>query len=178
MIDLETLGTRPDAAIIQIGAVLFEAHDRGRILNGKGFNRHVLVQDGAGTIDHSTVAFWLQEKSAAKMGDKLKNDAIPLFSALNGFESWPAEHGFTWDQIDTVWSNGASFDQPILASAFSKMGRNVPWNYRASRCCRTLFALAGGPPKIDWTGLTPHDALDDALGQAMQVQQAFRQLAA
>lgn len=175
MIDLETLGTRPDAAIIQVGAVMFEARDRGRILNGKGFNRHVLVQDGAGTIDHSTIAFWLQEKSAAKMGRALAERAEPLFAVLSALEQWPGEvvEGMTWDQVETVWSNGAAFDQPILASAYSKMGRNPPWHYRASRCCRTLFDLAGGAPTIDWTGLTPHDALDDSIGQAMQVQSAM-----
>ena len=47
------------------------------------------------------------------------------------------------------------------------------WGYRDGRCCRTLFNLVGGPPEIDWTGFTAHDALDDAVGQAMQVQKAM-----
>ena len=49
MLDLETLGTRPDAAIIQIGAVLFEPRSGGMVLNGKAFSMHVLVQDGCGS---------------------------------------------------------------------------------------------------------------------------------
>lgn len=168
MIDLETLGTRPDAAIIQIGAVQFEPRSGGKVLNGSGFKRYVAVQDGAGSIDHSTIAWWLQEKSAAKMGKALETQALPLLVALQELDAW-----VNWADVGGVWSNGAAFDQPVLASAYGKLGRNTPWHYRASRCVRTLFALAGGAPSIDWTGMTPHDALDDAIGQAMQVQKAM-----
>ncbi len=178
MLDLETLGTRPDAAIIQIGAVMFEARDRGRLFNGQGFNRHILLQDGAGTIDHGTLCFWMKEKSAHKMADALEKKAVPLQNALHDLLNWPGtvKEGMTWAQVETIWSNGAAFDQPILAMAFQRLGAPVPWHYRASRCCRTLFNLVGGPPEVDWTGLVPHDALDDSIGQAMQVQQAFGQL--
>ncbi len=174
MIDLETLGTRPDAAIIQVGAVLFEPVSGGKLLNHKGFNRHVLVQDGSGTIDHGTLCFWLTEHSAMRMGEALSDRAEPLATVLQALVEWPFEaHGLSWEAVGGVWAKPADFDLPILKSAFARVGRDVPWDRRAARDVRTLFSLAGGEPDIDWTGFTHHDAFDDAVGQAMQVQKAF-----
>ena len=174
MIDLETLGTRPDAAIIQIGAVLFEPLFGGKILNGKGFNRHVLVQDGGGTIDHGTVCFWLAEKSAAKMAEELSTKADFLGHVLQAFVDWPVKaHDLSWEAITGVWASPSDFDIPIMKSAFARTGMSVPWDRRATRDARTLFNLVGGRPEIDWAGFVAHDAYDDAVGQAMQVQKAM-----
>ncbi len=174
MLELETLGTRPDATIIQIGAVLFEPVYGGKILNGKGFNRHVLVQDGTGSIDHSTICFWLTEKSAAKMGRELETKADPLAEVLKAFVEWPkTSHGLDWENINGIWANPSDFDFPVLKSAFAKLGVDAPWDRRATLCARTLFNMVGGKPDIDWTSFIPHDALDDAVGQAMQVQKAM-----
>ncbi|MEE8608949.1 MAG: 3'-5' exonuclease [Nitrospiraceae bacterium] len=178
MIDLETLGTRPDAAIIQIGAVMFEPVSGGRIHNGLGFNKHVLYQDGIGTVDHSTICFWLQEKSAGKMGNELSTLAEFMPDVLMAFEAWPKQTmDVDWDNIGRVWANPSDFDLPILKTAHVRVGRDVPWDRRATRDARTLFDLVGGKPDIDWTGMTPHDALDDAVGQAQQVQKAMGILA-
>lgn len=162
---------------------MFEPKSGGRLLNGKAFNRHILVQDGSGSIDHSTLCFWLAERSAKDMAEKLAVAAVPLAQALVELRDWagralgedrPRHTG--WEQVTGVWSNGAAADQPWLASAYARVGLPVPWDFRASRCCRTLFYLVDGPPEIDWTGLVPHDALDDAIGQAMQVQRALGML--
>ena len=177
MIDLETLGTRPDAAIIQIGAVLFEPKSGGRVLNGNGFNRHVLVQDGSGSIDHDTLCFWLTENSAVKMGHELDTLAGPLHEVLMDFKLWlTRDHDLSWEAINGVWANPSDFDLPIMKSAFARIGMDVPWDRRATRDARTLFNMVGGKPEIDWTGLVAHDALDDAVGQAMQVQKAMGML--
>jgi len=177
MIDIETLSTRPDACMIQLGAVLFEPVSGGKILNGKGFNRHILVQDGSGVIDHSTLCFWLTEKSAGKMGKELSEKADPLAEVLRDFVSWPfLAHQLNWEAIGGVWAMPSDFDLPIIKSAFARLGADVPWDRRKTRDARTLFDLVGGKPEIDWTGMIPHDALDDAVGQAQQVQIAMGML--
>lgn len=174
MIDLETLSTRPDAAIIQIGAVLFEPVSGGKILNDKGFNSYTLIQDGAGSIDNSTLAWWLQEKSAAKMGAELEHKAVSLGEALKAFVEWPMNtKGIYWNDITGIWAKPADFDFPILRMAFNRFGLDAPWNRHATRCAKTLFHAVGKTPDIDWTGFIYHDALDDAIGQAMQVQKAM-----
>ncbi len=177
MINLETLGTRPNAVVIQIGAVLFEPVSGGKVLNGKAFDRHVLVQDGSGTIDHGTLCFWLAEKSAARMGKALSERAVFLGRALEELVAWPMEtHGLSWEAVEGVWAKPADFDLPILKSAFAQFGMDVPWDRRTTRCVNTLFSLVGGTPEVDWTGLIHHDARDDAVGQAMQVQKAMAAL--
>ncbi len=174
MIDVETLGTRTDAAIMQIGAVFFEPVSGGKILNGdKAFNRFITFQDGVGSIDHGTLCFWLQEKSAARLGENLQKNSMTLAEALQEFMQWPKTIDMTWENIQGVWAKPANFDLSIITSAFAKFGMQPPWDHRKTRCARTLFEITGGEPEIDWTGFVHHDALDDAVGQAMQVQKAI-----
>ena len=170
MIDLETMGTRPDAAIVQIGAVGFERVNRGRVHNEKGFSRFVLLQDGAGTIDTSTVAWWLQQPGARRLGEKMEKEGVLLTAALDEFVKWPEEKlGVGWESIGGIWSHGASFDIPILQSAFAVCGREVPWRYNVTRCTRTLYEL-NGYPDVDRSGLIEHDGFEDAVYQALCVQ--------
>lgn len=179
MIDLETLGTRPDAAIIQIGAVLFEPVSGGKLRNvsHQGFNQHVLLQDAAGSVDHGTIAWWMQQQSVAKMGEAMETKALPLGDVLQNFISWPMEScELSWEAISGVWANPVDFDLPILRSAFALFGQDAPWDRRATRDARTLFQLVGGRPEIDMTGFTYHDAFDDAVVQAMAVQKAMGQV--
>lgn len=174
MLDLETLSTRPDAAIIQIGAVLFEPVSGGKILNDKPFRRFTLVQDGQGVIDNGTLAWWLQQPYAAQMGKALDTQGVLLADALIDFANWPMQAcGLSWDAIGGLWAKPSNFDIAVLHSAFARNGMSPPWDHRLPRCARTVFETTGGAPDIDWTGLIAHDAVDDAIGQAMQLQKAF-----
>jgi exodeoxyribonuclease VIII len=176
MLDLETFGTRPDASIVQIGAVAFEFKSKGRIFNDQGFNQYVKLQDGAGSIDHSTLQWWLQQPLAKDLGKKLEQNATELSYALSNLDIWlnkvniPGVYG--WRDIQGVWAKPSDFDIPILKSAYYKVGRDVPWDRRVTYCARTFLSVAG-TPKIDWTGLNAHDAFDDAVGQAMLLQKAL-----
>jgi len=175
MIDLETIGTRPDAQIIQIGAVFFEAKNRGKILNDKTFNQYCMVQDGLGSIDHDALAFWLNQAAGNKahpMVVGFSKKAKPMDEVLQDFLAWPGEIGCTWGDITTVWAKPSNFDLPILTSAFNTFGIEAPWDHHTTRCLRTLLAIKG-EPQVDWQGLTHHDALDNAIGQAMTVQGAL-----
>jgi hypothetical protein len=183
MIDLETLGTRVNAQIVQIGAVAFEAKSGGRIGEKTGFNVFVRIQDGAGTIDHDTIAWWLEQDNGARMGlsQGLKSEScMPIHLALDSLAQWP--HNVLgmangWDDIEGVWSHGATFDIAILTAAYAGiLGAQPPWHYRLPRDTRTLFWAATGdpkPPVVDTTGTTQHNALDDAVIQAQQVQKVL-----
>jgi exodeoxyribonuclease VIII len=176
MIDLETLGTRPDAAVIQVGAVAFEARPRGRVWNGAVFSRFVQVQDGGGSVDNGTLSWWLQQPNATRVGRALGDGtAAPLAAVLADLLAWPGTvvPGATWEDVGAVWAKPSNFDLPVLASAFARIGLEPPWAHWKTRCARTLFALTGGQPPVDATGLTPHDAGDDALLQVMAVQRAM-----
>lgn len=178
MIDLETWGTRPDAAISQVGAVAFEPRSGGRVYDrsDQTFNEYVLMQDGAGSVDHATVAWWLTQSAEAqgRLSSGMQKRARPLHDVLTALAEWPERClDASWETIDGVWCHGLAFDVPVLCSAYAKCGRVPPWSYRAGRDTRTLFDLAGGAPEVDSTGFVGHDALDDAMRQAMQVQAAL-----
>jgi len=131
------------------------------------------VQDGGGSIDNGTLAWWLRQPNAAALGDGLET-AIPLAEALRLFVEWPTEAlGIEWADVEGIWGKPSNFDVAVLQSAFARFGMLPPWDHRITRDARTLFALTGGAPEIDWTGLEAHKAFDDALGQAMQVQVAM-----
>lgn len=172
MIDIETLGTRPDAAVVQVAAVAFEPFNRGKVRNDVPFNEYVLVQDGEGSIDNGTLSWWLQQPGAKKLGKALADGtAKPLSIVLAELRYWPEKAlGLHWGSFGAVWAKGSHFDLAILHSAYARHGQEPPWHYRAPRDLRTLFEVCGGEPQIDWTGLEPHNAVDDCIGQIMAFQ--------
>lgn len=173
MLDLETLSTGPTAAIVQIGAVLFEPRSGGKILNDKGFRQSIC--EPVGDIDGATLRWWLAQPDADKLAWAMSPDGggCLLAVALEAFRRWPGECGHGWDEGGCVWAKPSNFDLPILDHAHRICGLSVPWRHWETRCARTLFALVGAEPQVDRTGFQRHDALDDATVQAMQVQKAL-----
>jgi len=138
MIDLETMSTRPNAAIIEIAAVRFACRD-GLVTESSTFAEQVTLQSSVAHGLHfcpETVEWW-QGQSVEATALLTDCAAIPLRFALERLEKWMAGC-----HRSVVWSNGASFDLPILASAFRAVGRRQPWEYRQERCYRTVIALA------------------------------------
>jgi len=176
MLDLETLGTGPNAAVIEIGAVLFEATGRKKILNNEVFQIFVDPPENA-RFTLGTAKWWFGQSQAAR--DRfIKAEAYPESVAIESLCSWPSvvEGLGGWNNLEGVWSHGAVFDQPILESLFQRNGKRLPWSYGLSRDTRTLFSLAGGYPSIDTTGFIQHSAVDDCIMQAMMVQKAYELL--
>jgi DNA polymerase III epsilon subunit-like protein len=179
MIDLETCGTGPDAAIMQIGAVFFEPRSGGRILNDKSFNEYLDPHENA-SYDVATQEWWAEQSLVARTRivagiGKAKKAGITEADVLEKLTHWPGEvFGISWEGIDAVWAMPAHFDLPILKSAYRRAGiQEPPWQRRSVRCAATVFALNGNWPTVDKTGLVAHDALDDAVVQAMMVQKAL-----
>lgn len=161
MLDLETMGTGPDAAITAIGAVSFEL-ESGEL----GFMLYVPVRlDSSvslgGTMDASTVLWWNRQADAARehLWDP---NARSLPDALDAFTSWCLALGAR-EQI-AVWGNGSDFDNAILRSAYQRCNMPAPWTHRGNRCYRTAKQLLPGP-ELQRIG-THHNALNDAVSQA------------
>lgn len=162
MIDLETLSTAPDAAILSIGAVAFDPFT-GEL--GKEFHLRVEFKNAveSGRCDTSTLKWWIgQEALAGKdvtSGISLTKDVLEQFA-----EYLPD------DAI--VWGNGATFDISILENAFTRvLQKDAPWAFWNVRDCRTVEAMAEGKDtKKNYarSGIH-HQALDDAIYQAEYV---------
>lgn len=164
MIDIETLGTKPGAAILSIGAVMFG-------MDGLGDTFYAPIDlescTSAGlTINPATVRWWLQQSDAARAA-AIPPKAAPLRQVLMAFQAW-----FVSQDAKYPWCHGATFDVPILDAAYHACRLASPWKFSAVRDTRTLYDLAG--VKVDRHAGTYHHALDDAINQAEAAARALR----
>lgn len=180
MLDIETLSTGPNAAIVQVGAVLFEAVGGGHVLLGSTpegvdrlFSRYIRPAPGT-TVDAETVAWWLwqQQRARSRLAHGLLNSPHSEEDAMRELLDWPSSLGYKWEDM-RVWSHGPSFGAPLLEAAFCRSGvlRRAPWSYSMLRDTGTLFELAGGEPEIE--GPHEHDAGLDVVRMACRVQAAM-----
>lgn len=162
MLDLETMGTRPSAPIISIGAVKFTADGLLDPSTGGDYYARVTLESSAhpmfgAVIDPSTVLWWLQQSDEARaefaMPGKFLNET------LDSFREWVER-----DEIEGVWGNGASFDNVILSETYRRKHEDVPWPFWKDRCYRTVKSMYPDV-RMERSG-THHNALDDAISQA------------
>ena len=153
MLDIETMGTGPTAAIVSIGAAKFDAND---II--ETFSVNVDLQsclDHGLTMDAGTVYWWMNREDAARRS--LMSQCKPMEEALQTFADWI-------DVGSNVWGNGCDFDNVILANAYRSCGMDLPFAFFRNRCYRTLKSLH---PNVQMIRVgVAHNALDDAVGQA------------
>ena len=155
MLDLETLSTKIDAAIVAIGACIFTTD--GLLLDDNAkfyatidpiscemYGRH---------ISASTVVWWMNQRN--KTDTFNGKDSLPY--VLQQFKDWIPDNAI-------VWGNGSDFDNAILSNSYEELEIGTPWKYYNNRCYRTMKNMAP-ESKIVHIG-SHHNALDDALSQA------------
>lgn len=169
MLDCETLGTVADACILSIGAVRFDLDSDA--LDDNGFYASVSIDSNLEhkrRIQEDTLIWWMKQGESAQ--GVFHESKQTLKMALEGLSDWmgPGEHH--------VWSNGADFDLPMLAHAFTQVGLEVPWKFWNSNCYRTYKKLPGAKPiRVPFEGVK-HNALFDAVHQARTLQTIHRTL--
>jgi hypothetical protein len=169
MLDLETWGTSPGAAIRSIGAVMFDP-----ISGEMGADFYTNVDDAsclkAGLMmDGSTVDWWSKQSQQAR--DSLLTDQVSIKDALLSFNKWVRDNRGMF-----VWSQGANFDEPIITAAMRAVNVPVPWKFWDVRDTRTAYDMARFSARsVKRTG-TYHNALDDAHHQARCVILAYGKL--
>ena len=198
MIDIETLSTASNAAIVSIGACTFSLDDDA-VAAGYGaktflvgihpdfYDFGTLTPPISGTgnsfhVDPKTVAWWKKQSKEAR--DSLKiNQVQTLPLALDLMQTWFDDVGFMpshnpfYKGAKRIWANPAAFDLVILRNgarhAYGSTD-DVPWHYRQETCCRThswLFPeLAREAGRKHHGELEKHRADHDAIRQARVVQ--------
>ena len=166
MIDIETMGQRPNAPVLSIGAVKFDPNT-GKI--GQEFYAAVSPADAFlhGSPDGDTLKWWMGQADAARASVVSGTDTLAeALGKLAGFYG-------NWGNVE-VWGNGPSFDMTILEYAFNRaLGAKAPWQFWNVRDCRTVASIAGKrPPRIGGAGVY-HNALDDARHQAKWVSEMW-----
>ena len=156
MLDLETMGTRPNAPIIAIGAVPFDTKGvyPGFYVN---IDLESAVNEGHAVVDPKTVLWWMEQSGEAR--SSLRNDKKLIHTALYQFRDW-----LKTIELEGVWGNGASFDNVILTETYRRLDMTPPWPFWMDRCYRTMKSLY---PLIDMDREgVHHNAMDDAKSQA------------
>jgi DNA polymerase III epsilon subunit-like protein len=170
MIDLETLATSPNSAILTIGAVKFDpfGDDLKDPTCEKFYVRVDLDScDELGLeVNDDTLAWWSQQSKEAQDEAFSSDDRIHIRDAFNQL------YKFCWG-AKRVWSHGASFDTVICENIFRKLNKAVPWKFWEVRCTRTLFDIGIDPQRPP---VLKHHALEDAWNQAVGVQNVFQKL--
>ena len=156
MLDLETMGTNNNAAMVATGLVKFD-------LDGIKDTLYTVVDlessiDLGGEIDASTILWWMKQSPNAR--EEIASKGMNLYDALYLLD------GFI-DMHDNMWGNGSDFDNVILINAFKHCDIDLPWRHTNNRCYRTMKAMAP-TIKMNRVGIQ-HNALDDAKSQALHL---------
>lgn len=177
MVDLETMGNKPDAPIVAIGAVFFEPAT-GEI--GPSFYTAVSLESevALGAVpDASTILWWLAQSSEARSA--ITDNPTPIDVALRGLNDFSAEVSGNSRRI-YVWGNGAAFDNVILRAAYERCQLQPCWSWFNDLDVRTMVQLGraiGFDPKRDmpFDG-ERHNALADAIHQAKYISAIYQRL--
>lgn len=170
-IDLETLGIRPDAAVISIGVALFMPGATAPVAQ----QHHQIDFTDAlrhGRADGDTIAWWFKQPDAPRLA--VLNTPTPLADALTHIAQWIThwtDH-FRGNTPLEIMANGPAFDCVILHRLFcTVLKQPAPWKYWQERDYRTarnqllalLHRLGGDTSTPERTGA--HNALADAIHQ-------------
>lgn len=178
MIDLETMGNKPTAPIVSIGAVLFDPQS-GAL--GEEFYTAVQLESSMaqGAVpDGDTIIWWLKQSPEARAAI-CADDAMPVVAALSELSHFINRHADNPKYLK-VWGNGANFDNVIIRGAYERVGHICPWQFWNDQDVRTMVTLGraiGFDPKRDmpFDG-EAHNALADARHQAKYVSAIWQRL--
>jgi hypothetical protein len=161
MVDIETLSTSTNAAVIAVGLMEFSADEIGR-------NQLILIDPKLSPGHRSVDTWnWWKTQSGAVFHRMMGGTDTPWFAARlidDFFRSRPGAK---------VWANSPAFDLVILRGWMRASGTPLPVSYKNERDCRTVFAMGedlGHNLNPAWEGLMAHDALDDCRGQVRALQ--------
>ena len=164
MIDIETVGTGPEACILTIAAQSFDPLGTGY------YTRHFYAridpdsQPGR-NIEQGTIDWWATQPPEAQEEAFGEDNRIPLDTALE-------ELGKLIWQSKRIWAQGPTFDMNILEHAYKSFGRPLPWKYYIVRDSRTIFSLWPDLPKPP----ASHHALQDCRRQIDLLQATLKHL--
>lgn len=166
MLDIETLGTFPGVAIMEIGAVLFNVNT-GEISEKYVFQSTLNSQtqiDNGFKYNLNTIKWW--EKENPTLFKKLRGSTTNYVKVGKEFQKW---YRSLPNYVDLrIWGNSARFDIGILEGFYRKsIGFDfIPfWNSWNERCFRTINNLDPTYRNLIPFEGTKHDPLDDAKHQ-------------
>jgi len=173
MLDIETMSTRGNAAIVAIGAVRFDPWGVDTIETLRaGPTFYTAVRLDAQTevygrhVDPDTVRWWSTQSEEARA--RLLHQPLHFDDAMILYNKFA-------DGASRVWGYGAAFDNAIVEDALKSMALKSSVSYRGQFCMRTICGMAKANRMMDGR-LVAHYALDDAIHQCLQLQDSLAEL--
>jgi DNA polymerase III epsilon subunit-like protein len=162
MVDIETLGSRNGSEILSIGAVKFDT----KVGVGEKFYRELDCSELGMNRDEATLLWWSQQSpEAQRLLTAQREPYLPVLEAFNEFA-----RGMR------VWGYGSTFDNMQLRATYAAAGVKEQWGFREDMCFRTLRTL-GAKYNLPYVRIgTHHNALDDALTQAVAAVQILNKM--
>lgn len=172
MVDIETLGKGPRAAVIQIGICGFSLKT-GEVDSPQTY--HVDPHPEC-EIDPDTVRWWMMQSQAAR--EAVFGQVVTLAPrvALSKLKDYVLISAGQRQDPPTFWAMPPSFDLVILENLCRLENVAPPWAYNATRCLRTLCDLADVQKQERVKARIEHDAGCDAEAQAATAVFAFQSL--
>ena len=168
MLDLESLGTRPDCAILTLGAVKFDPFTPDAFGDSLYFRIDVDEQLALGReVQEDTLKWW------AKQADDVREEALGEEGRVS-LETMYRDLNRFCVGVENIWCQGPAFDIVILENIYRQQGWPTPWQFWQIRDSRTLFGVHGDPREKCKAGL--HNALEDCISQAQGVQAIYHAL--
>lgn len=179
MVDVETLGNKPDSTIIQIAAANFD------ITTGKTidiFNECCDISKEDINVTGGTLKWWLKTDKDL-LEDILNRGNISPSKLLKEFKLWLLSESIcSYDDV-YLWGNGILFDNNLLQTQMKAAGLNYPISYRNDRDLRTaveLAAMKSGLSNRDFierhslSDIHKHDAMDDVYSQVKLLHESYK----
>jgi DNA polymerase III epsilon subunit-like protein len=169
MIDIETLGTKPNSVILTIGAIRFNR--KQKIVPFEKLKNYFYRKIDISSCvkiglekDNDTLKWWESQHEDIRK-EAFEGKREDLKKVLLDFSNWVSKDSF-------IWSHGASFDTVILENAFKKCGLQTPWKFFNVRDTRTVYDIFG-IKKEDMPSEQNHNALYDCWRQIIGINKAL-----
>lgn len=165
MLDLETLGVKPFSAILSIGACALRLDDNEPVTDL--FYQPITLQsclDVGLRVDADTVEWWMKQSEDARAVFFDDGTRCPLPSALDRFTDWLNSRPLQ------IWGNPVAFDGGLLQNAYKACSKETPWLFRQERDYATIRRLPGAKDLEVVRIGTFHNAMHDAITQAMHLR--------
>ena len=180
MLDLETIGTGANAAVLSVSAVIFSLSSGQRFSEFEEFvDLEGQMAKGA-TIDSSTFLWWLaQEKQAQALVLSGQERTLPPSIVATMFCQWLKVNLSKKEMTSiSLWGNGITADNTWLRNMFAREEVPFPLSFRQDTDMRTLISLAEAEKikaNASFSGVK-HNGLDDCKHQVKVCNLAWSKL--
>lgn len=166
MLDLETMDTTINAAVVQVGAIPFNSQTG--LVRPDFFLMDVTLATSValgGSVGEGTVGWWEDQG-----GFHPRHHPEPMRKVLEELADWLS----FLPEVRYIWAQGPSFDVAILEGYYQRAGIMVPWAFNSARDTRTVYDLARerGWEKPEGTEAL-HYALEDCRRQIICLRSAL-----